>query len=81
MTLFNRLEDPEERQGWSFVPLSIPQSTLPSAMLQQLPNKYVVHKEMVPGALCVCVIGFLHSKFSLKFSSLRKPFLVNPSSL
>lgn len=80
VNFLNRFGASGRRHRWSFVSLCIPLSTLHRAMLQQMPNKYVLHKQMVPGALCICVMGLLHSKFTLNISS-GKPFPVNPSSL
>lgn len=74
VNLLNIFEAPGGRQSWSFVPPCISQSTY-SIVLQQMPNKYLLHKRMVPGALCVYGTGFLHSKFSLKFFSSGKPLL------
>ena len=61
VNLINRLETPEGRQRWSFEPPCIPQSILPPSCHVTTDTKYLLHEIMVPGALHVCVMDFLHS--------------------
>ena len=73
VNLLNRFEAPGGRQSWSFVPLCIPQNTLHSAVLQQMPNKYCIKEWCQEHSVCVVWV-FPSFKTQFKILLLREVF-------